>query len=93
MEDKKSTKGGYREGAGRKPNPVILRELPEGADPKDYLIQIMQDNSVDMKLRLDAAKALMPYVYKKLGEDGKKAEKEMIAKTAEAGTHWESLLN
>lgn len=92
-EEKKERRGGYRENAGRKPAPAILRELPAGADPKDYLTQMMQDASIDVKLRLEAAKALMPYVYKKLGEGGKKEEKDLLAKQADQGTAWEQLLN
>jgi phage terminase small subunit len=93
MEEKKENRGGYREGAGRKPSPVILRDIPPGADPKEYLTQLMQDNSIDIKLRLDAAKALLPYVYKKLGEGGKKEEKQLLAEQADQGTAWENLLN
>lgn len=35
-----------------------------------------------MKVRTDAAKALMPYIHGKVGEQGKKASKDDAAKEA-----------
>jgi hypothetical protein len=33
-----------------------------GADPKAFLLQVMNDDTVDLQLRIDAARALLPYV-------------------------------
>jgi phage terminase small subunit len=41
-------------------------------DPKMFLLAAMNDTMLAEKLRIDAAKALMPFVHKKLGEGGKK---------------------
>lgn len=46
------------------------------SDPKDFLKAVMNDGGEDVKLRVDAAKALMPYVHAKPGEKGKKAERQ-----------------
>lgn len=40
----------------------------------------MNDSGSDAKLRVDAAKALMPYKHQKLGEGGKKEQKDAAAK-------------
>ena len=63
-------------------------------DPKAFLTRAMTDETLDAKLRLDAAKALMPYVHQKVGEQalGKKEQREQAAKTAESGTAWAGLL-
>lgn len=55
---------------------------PCHGDPKKFLEMLLDNNLVDVKSRLDAAKALMPYKYKKLGEVGKKEQKEEDAKNA-----------
>lgn len=54
-----------------------------GGDPKKFLESIMDNNLVDIRIRTDAAKSLMPYVYRKLGELGKKEAKEEEAKEAQ----------
>lgn len=42
------------------------------SDPKEFLKSMMNDPSEDMKLRFEAAKALMPYTHERKGEEGKK---------------------
>lgn len=54
-------------------------------DPKAFLIATMNDYDADAKLRVDAAKALMPFIHPRKGEGGKKEEKENAAKTASKG--------
>lgn len=54
-------------------------------DPKDYLLDDMNDPNLDRKDRRDAAKALMPFLHARKGEGGKKEEKENAAKKASAG--------
>ncbi|WP_317002361.1 hypothetical protein RYH72_003032 [Pseudomonas syringae pv. actinidiae] len=41
-------------------------------DPKDFLLAVMNDFQTEAKLRVDAAKALMPFVHQRRGEGGKK---------------------
>lgn len=71
--EKQSTRGGKREGAGRKKgirNKRLRAELIEAAKggilPKDFLLEVMRDVSQDMPVRIDAAKAVAPYVHAKL---------------------------
>ena len=55
------------------------------SDPKDFLLATMNDFSTEPKLRVDAAKALMPFVHQRKGEGGKKEEKDQAAKSASKG--------
>ena len=50
------------------------------SDPKDFLVALMNDTAEDVKLRLDAAKALMPFTHQKKGEGGKKEQRNEEAK-------------
>ena len=50
------------------------------SDPKAFLAAAMNDPALDPKLRIDAAKALMPFTHAKLGEGGKKDQKNEEAK-------------
>lgn len=54
-------------------------------DPKTFLMAVMNDIATDIKLRTDAAKALMPFEHQKLGEGGKKDAKNEAAKKVAAG--------
>ena len=49
-------------------------------DPIEFLTRQMNDVSEDPKLRQDAAKALLPYKHPRLGERGKKEDKQDKAK-------------
>ncbi|MEE4148386.1 terminase small subunit [Pseudomonas viridiflava] len=52
-------------------------------DPKDFLMATMNDFGQEPKLRVDAAKALMPFVHQRRGEGGKKEQaKEKAAGAA-----------
>lgn len=64
--------GGARRGAGRKRgtrNPRTIaraaaaRLLPYCADPLLWLLAVMTDTRQDLRLRVDAARAAMPYVH------------------------------
>lgn len=57
------------------------------SDPKAFLLAAMNDGALDPKLRLDAAKALMPFTHNKLGEGGKKDQKQDAARKAGAGKY------
>lgn len=55
------------------------------ADPKDFLLAVMNDFESEAKLRVDAAKALMPFMHQRKGEGGKKEERSDAAKKVGAG--------
>lgn len=55
------------------------------SDPKDFLRSHMNDPLADSKERLQAAIALLPYEHVKVGESGKKVQKESDAKEAVQG--------
>lgn len=81
----KGKSGGYRPGAGAKPRAPILLDLGQKFDdPKDFLIKAMSSTALDLRLRIDAAKALLPYQYAKAGE-GKKQEAEAAASRVAKG--------
>lgn len=54
-------------------------------DPADFLRSVMNNEREEMRLRMDAAKTLMPYTHAKLGEVGKKEQKREAAKEAGKG--------
>lgn len=88
----KGKSGGARSGSGPKPKPTALLDL-DGVlshalthkDPQGFLMAVMNDGMSDAKLRVDAAKALMPFMHQKVGEGGKKDEQADKAKKAGAG--------
>lgn len=49
-------------------------------DPRAFLLAAMNDNLLEPKLRIDAAKALMPFEFAKKGEGGKKEQLADAAK-------------
>jgi phage terminase small subunit len=86
MAGKPGRSGGARPGAGRKKQePTILQLAATYDDPAKFLAAVMNDSTTDVKVRTDAAKALMPYKHPKLGEGGKKGEAADKAKKAGAG--------
>ncbi len=54
-------------------------------DPRAFLLAAMNDGALEPKLRIDAAKALMPFEFAKMGEGGKKDAKQAAAEKAGAG--------
>ncbi|WP_374435313.1 terminase small subunit [Inhella sp.] len=75
--------GGARPGAGRKPKPPAFLGLSATYDdPEQFLRAVMNDATAEAKLRIDAAKALMPYVHPRKGEGGKKDAAQQAAKKA-----------
>lgn len=78
--------GGARPGAGRPPKePDILALAATYDDPLKFLKAVMNDATTDAKMRVDAAKAMLPYTHQKLGEGGKKDAAAGAAKRAAAG--------
>lgn len=54
-------------------------------DPAEFLRSVMNDAGEDTRLRMDAAKTLMPYEHAKLGEVGKKEHKKEAAREVSRG--------
>ena len=79
--------GGARKGAGRKPKAlnVELIKMEKGTDPKEFLLSIVGDECADPRVRIDAAKALLPYTHPRLGEGGKKDQKQDAAAKVAGG--------
>jgi phage terminase small subunit len=80
-------RGGARPGAGRpKKKPVFLGDIQAPAgDPKAFLLAVMNHAGAEAKARLEAAKALLPYMYPRIGEGGKKEQKDEAAKKVATG--------
>ena len=91
MAGKPSKSGGYRAGAGRKPQEPQDKEekltiATNGKQtPLEFLLSVMNDNEIEDRLRIDAAKTAAQYVHHKAGEGGKKEELQDAAKKAGAG--------
>lgn len=83
----KGKSGGQRPGAGRPKKPpakltdseLLTKALQQG-DPRAFLLAVMADADNDARLRVDAAKALLPYECQKKGKGGKKEEAVNAAK-------------
>ena len=66
------------------PRPIITKKDIETAgsraDPLKFLEEIWTDPVEDMKMRMDAAKAALPYFHGKVAEKGKKESRADEAK-------------
>jgi phage terminase small subunit len=60
-------------------------EIPPTDDPVEFLTKVMNEPAADLRLRMDAAKAMLPFKHQKLGEGGKKDQKQVAARKAGAG--------
>lgn len=87
------SRGGFRPGAGRpKKNRIQASSSVELAIPERRMtaLEILEtaanDKTLDWRLRIDAARALLPYHSVKAGRSiGKKEEREEAAKKAASG--------
>ncbi len=61
--------------------PLDAIEIPPTADPVEFLTKVMNEPAADLRLRIDAAKAMLPFKHKKLGEGGKKEQAGEKAKS------------
>ena len=68
------------DGAKRDEKPIEARLPWDKKDPVHFLEAVMVNQTLDAKLRIDAAKALLPYKHHKLGEGGKKEQRNEAAK-------------
>lgn len=96
--------GGARPGAGRPRKTMVLpapatanqQAAPEITDgtPAAYLLSVVNDAGAETKHRIDAAKALLPYLHARVGEQAmsKAAQSDKAALEAGKGTDWASLL-
>jgi len=64
---------------------IGLKALGLTSDPRAVLVAIMNDTREEPKLRLEAAKALMPFTHGKVAEQGKKGAKQEAANKAATG--------
>ena len=80
MAGKKGRSGGRREGAGRKPNPVIA--VDPAMEPLEFLQGVMTGNIIASTLQVRAAVAAAKYMHSP-AEEGKKQRKQSAA--AQAG--------
>lgn len=60
-------------------------ELGDFDDPMDFLKAVMNEQSAEPKLRVDAAKALLPYKHGKVADQGKKEQKAAAADQVSKG--------
>ncbi|MEQ1095110.1 terminase small subunit [Acinetobacter johnsonii] len=71
------------------PKPIVTKKdistASERPDPLKFLEEIWTDPVEDMKMRMDAAKAALPYYHGKVAEKGKKETKADEAKKATQG--------
>lgn len=67
---------------------IGLKALGLTSDPRAVLVAIMNDAGEDPKLRLEAAKALMPFTHGKVAEQGKKGAQQDAANKAATGSRF-----
>jgi hypothetical protein len=62
--------GGRRKGAGRPPGsrnkPRLIHGLPETGDPAAWLLALVNHTAAPLRLRVNAAKALLPYTQSQI---------------------------
>ena len=61
--------------------------LTETDDPRAFLTELMNADGADLRMRLEAAKTLMPYVHGKVADQGKKEQKAEAAKQVGKGRY------
>jgi len=80
--------GGARAGAGRPTNtPQLLPDMPKTDSPLEWLLALMGNADADVRLRVTAATAALPYMHARKGEAGVKSEAESAAKQASRGKY------
>ena len=60
-------------------------QVPAVEDPLEFLRALLRNPLADMRMRHDAAKALLPYTHKKLEDQGKRGQRQEAAKAASTG--------
>jgi phage terminase small subunit len=87
MTSEPKTHGGRRAGAGRPPAPPVLSSTPGDGDPLEFLKAAMNDAGLDMRVRVECARAMLPYVHQKTNEVGKKDAAQQAAGKVAAGKY------
>lgn len=84
-------KGGYRPGAGR-PKKTERDEasgdivsISGGKTPLEFMLSLMNDEGAEIEMRARMAVAAAPFMHAKMGEIGKKEQKNADAKKASGG--------
>jgi phage terminase small subunit len=67
------------------PDDVLV--FAEFDDPRDFLVAVMNEQAAEPRLRVDAAKALMPYIHGKVADQGKKEARQDAAKEVGKGRY------
>lgn len=81
MAGAKGRSGGARPNSGPKPKEPVLMHLGAIYDePDKFLKAVMNDNGTDVKLRVDAAKALLSAQVRRAENGGKKEAQQAAAK-------------
>lgn len=70
-----------RGAGGKLPEPATI---PSTDDPLAFLKAAMNSREASLRMRLDAAKALMPFMHPRMGETGKKDAANAAAKATGA---------
>lgn len=81
----KGRSGGARPNSGPKPRPPVLLDSTDllTSSPVQFLTALMNDPAADIKVRADAAKALLAAELRKADAQGKKAQQaDAAAKVA-----------
>ncbi len=70
---KRSKTGGRKKGSKNKRTRELLEKAEAGGQSAiNYMLEVMRDNKNDTGLRLDAAKAVAPYLYARRAPEDKK---------------------
>lgn len=90
LEKQREAAAGKTAATGKGATPTMppgddLIDIPPTADPIEFLTTIMNEPMADLRYRMDAAKAMLPFKHQKLGEGGKKDQKQDAAAKAGAG--------
>ncbi len=87
MAGKPGRSGGKRDGAGRKPQEPVLIDSQAllTSNPVQFLTALMNDSEADIKVRADAAKALLNAELRRAENGGKKEAKADAAKRVAGG--------
>lgn len=80
----KGRSGGARKGSGPKPKPVPKLKA-DAEDPLEFLLQVMQDENADPKMRVRAAIAATRYTHNPKGGGGVMVGRKRAAQDAAQG--------
>lgn len=82
-------RGGVRPGAGRPPKAPYPSDgalnTDPFSDPAVFLLAALNDATLDIKLRLEAARSVLPFTHQRLNWRGVKANKLAEAEKASQG--------